>query len=567
MPISPMEGFIVKRFFSLLVALVLLVSMFALPTLALAEEATTPDAGADETESARLLGFSAEKFAELVIAHNKGLYVEMGSEFTLNHTWTVLNGEGDDAEEVEFDWLTDVETVKALFPGINFQLLPDERDDDEIGDDEEQYTITYNKGAHAAKDEDADNDSEAAEEAAVTASYYSGKHVTLKAATTFEAEEGWEFIGWLVPVAYDGGAVEGDNAVVIDGNKYFLYRAGDQFVMPAHNVEVTAYWYPVESDDDADEAAATAEEAKLEFAYPLNDIICLEYCTPSDDPKDEHWTRVAADDTIKLETAGWWMFRYVVIDGENGDVTDDDAVITPYNDKDFQNALLNDGVYNWAAFTVKRYAVDTTHPEIALSESMKTKMEQGLTVGTSYTVSTSLTITDSSSTTVTYKVYRHSGDGAATADADGWVLIYDSTAENKVLEAGTDYIASNGAITPLASDVITVEGNYRYKIVYSVKDANGYFGVEADAEGEAVEFHPTLLLSVHLSTEDVATQKKVEAWKIVLYVIAGLSAVGIVVLLLVKPKQAQAGDARVADSSADNGAAEASPDEQTEDKQ
>ena len=527
-----------KRVLSLLVALVLLVSMFALPTFALAE-GTSNDG--DEGGS-RAVGFNAEKFKELVADTNKGVYVNMGKNFTLNQ-----------------EWLTDNEAIHDLFEGIEYHALPKEKT--EFEDDEATYDVTYYKNADDVDaDEVADTDVVVDDEG-----YHAGQHVTLKEAKTFKAETGDEFIGWLVKVQYDGE----------DSAEYLLYRAGDKFVMPAHNIDVVAYWYPVETkeedktpdennpDDtttedgqtDSDEPTTPAEPKK-EFAY-TDDIICLEYITPSDDPKDkDDWKRVAVDKEIELSTAGWWMFRYVVIDGANGDIEDDDAVITPYNTEKFQNEILEKsekGKYNWEAFCLYRYAVDTAHPEIALSDSMKTKMEDGLTVGTKYTILTSLSITDSSSTSVTYVVERYTGskgfdltEGANNSDGE-WVPIYDSTAkDNKVLEAGKDYISSSGVITPVSADVTGTKDLYRYRVIYSVKDANGFLGVDKDSDSTE-EFHPILYLGVKLSPDDAKEQEKMETWKIILFVIAGLAAIGIVVLLCIKPKQTVAGDSRVSD--------------------
>ena len=536
MPFSPIGGIIVKRFISLLVALVLLVSIFALPTFALADEdVTTPGTDAEK----RVLDFNLEAFKSLVVEKNAGLYVEMSKNFKLNQ-----------------EWLKSEEDVQSLFGDkINYLVLPDARDDDDIGEEEEKYTVTYDGGEHAAKNTE---DGDATEtETAITAEYYAGKHVTLKNAATFEAEEGWEFVGWLVPVNYKGT----DNKDSVD--EYYLYRADDKFVMPAEDITVVAYWYPAETkgDSDSDVAASAEAEAKLEFSYPLNDIICLEYCSPSDEPRDDNWTRVKADDPISLQASGWWLLRYVVVDGTK-EISDDEAVITPYNTGEFLEKRTS-GEYTWEDFCLYRYAVDTAHPELALSSSMKTKQNEGLTAGTNYTIPTSLTITDSSSTTTTYKVYRHdsaSGAGAQDRTSDGWKLIYDS--ETGVEEGYSDYISAGGVITPLKLDE-TAEGAYRYMIVYSVKDANGYFGVAEDAEDtngyfDGDEFHPVLLLGVKLSKTAQQSKERMEAWKIVLYVIAGLSAVGIVVLLCIKPKQAVENDTRFA---AVSGSADAKADE------
>ena len=527
-----------KRFISLLIALVLLVGTFALPTFALAEGTETPDAPDVGEEVARDVDFSVDAFKKYIIDNNKGYFVEMGKEFKLNLSWTdkaTVEGEDDIVREL----LKDEDALHALFPGeLHYIVLPDEEDVED--NDDNRFTVTYKAGGEGAAEDQKD----------VSEDFLKTKHVTLKSAATFEANEKYEFVGWLAPVDYDG--------TLLEEGVYYLYRAGDQFSMPAADIEVVAYWYLKDTDDDEAEEVEKADlEEKLEFTYPVNDIICLEYCSPSDDPKNENWTRVKADSEISLNASGFWMFRLVVVDGEKNDISDDDSVLTPYNSEDFiAKRLRKDGVngeevYHWEEFTLTRYAVDTTKPEIALSSSMKSKMEDGLTVGTTYSISTSLTITDSSNTTVTYKVYRQEASGGAVkGDGDSWKLIYDSAAETRVVEGYESYISSSGTINPQSEDV-TTEGNYRYKIVYSVKDANGFFGVAESEEAEngtkdeSGEFHPTLYLGVKLDEQGQKHKQKMEIWKIILFVIAGLSAVGIVVLLFIKPKQEVVGDSRV----------------------
>ena len=530
-----------KRFLSLLIAMVLLVSMFALPTFALADGNTTDD---DEYVKTHDVGFDLAKFEELVIDSNKGLYVKMGDKFTLNQ-----------------DWLKSEESINALFKDIVYHVLPEEPEINE--DEDEKVSVNYYKTA-PVEDPDADAD----DNKPVTEELYPGQHVTLKEAKTFAADSGYEFVGWLVPVNYMGLEEK------TDLDEYYLYRAGDKFVMPDHDIDVVAYWYPVEVDsddatdgDDATEPTEPTEpetpkevEPKKEFTY-TDDIICLEYITPSDDPKDkDDWKRVAVDKEITLSTAGWWMFRYVVIDGASGDIENDDAVLTPYYDAQWQkdNNVLDEkkNVFHWEYFCLYRYAVDTDHPEVALSSSMQTKMNDGLTVGTNYTILTSLSITDSSGTSVTYKVYRSPLAKGFNLDQDednddNWKLIYDSTADTKVVEGYEDYITSAGVIKPQSNDKTESVDVYRYKIVYSVKDNNGYFGVEKDTDGTE-EYHPTLYLGVKLSPEDQKEQQRMETWKIVLFVIAGLAAVGIVVLLCIKPKDPSLDDARVSEIEANN---------------
>lgn len=275
-----------------------------------------------------------------------------------------------------------------------------------------------------------------------------------------------------------------------------------------------------EAEDDKDEPEATAddeenEEGEEEVVTP-NDKIYVEYCRPSDDPRDSEWQTCAVTSTFSMTTAGDWYFRYAVVDGAK-------ASEKSYT-FDSADVLARSVAFN-------RNAKDTTNPVIELSNSMKDKHNAGLTSGTNYTVPTSLTVTDSSSTKTTYVVYKHVGSSVEGAE-NGWILIYDSKTST-VTEGYEDSISTTGTIKPTDDDVI---GDFMYKIVYSVVDAYGNYGVKT--AGDENEYHPELLLKVSFApTEDTTN---VEAWKIVLYVIAGISAIGIAVLLCIKPKTEKA---------------------------
>lgn len=274
-----------------------------------------------------------------------------------------------------------------------------------------------------------------------------------------------------------------------------------------------------EDEEGEDEAEATAEddeedgEGEEEVVTP-NDKIYVEYCRPSDDPRDTDWQTCAVTSTFSMVTAGDWYFRYAVVDGAK-------ASESGYS-FDSEDVLARSVAFN-------RNAKDTTNPVIELSSSMKDKHESGLTAGTNYTISKSLTITDSSSTTTHYVVYKKVGTAVEGADSDGWILIYDSKTST-ITEGYEDSISTTGTIKPSDDDVT---GDYIYKVVYSVVDAYGNVGVQSS--GSITEYNPTLLLKVKAA--EVEDKSNVEVWKIVLYVIAGVSAVGIVVLLCIKPKK------------------------------
>lgn len=236
------------------------------------------------------------------------------------------------------------------------------------------------------------------------------------------------------------------------------------------------------------------------------DQIYVEYCRPSESSqgKDtwDHSTKIT--EGVSISTSGWWKFRLVVKDG-----TDTSKVLCKSD-----------------AFV--RYAEDTTHPVVELSSDMVKKHEEGLTSGVTYTVSTSLSYPDdsnSSSKTVTYVIQKKVNND--------WVTIYDSV-KREVTKGYESYVSTSGVITPADED-IRADKTAVYRVVYSVVDSYGFHGV-ADSES-TVEHNPKLELFVKAPESKGGKASAVLIWKIILYVIAGLSAVGIVVLLCIKPKQ------------------------------
>ena len=228
MPISPIGGFIVKRFISLLIAFVLLVSMFALPTFVLAEN--SPQTGEEETEKSREFVIGTDKkslddfvaaFQKYVIDLNPGLYVEMGKKFKLNQT---LTGEDDK----EYSWLNDETAIKELFPDINYRILPE----DKSSESDAEHKVTYSLGEGAKEDSSKPSEK----------SYKKTQRVTLPSATTVQAATDYKFVGWLVPVKYDGTPLE-------EGELY-LYRAGEEFSMPDKDIDVKAYFEKEESKSE-----------------------------------------------------------------------------------------------------------------------------------------------------------------------------------------------------------------------------------------------------------------------------------------------------------------------------
>lgn len=257
--------------------------------------------------------------------------------------------------------------------------------------------------------------------------------------------------------------------------------------------------------ENIDYKLKTDNTSSNEYAVETGkDKIYWEYCSPSKEYKDK-WVRSELRSTISAASTGWWAFRYVVTDSEGSTITSDEA----------EKHVL----FRTPTFFI--YFADESKPEItALHADMTKAMQDGIKVGSTYSIKTNLSISDnSSSTTTTYKVYKKV-NGVWDMDDP----IYDSVTR-EVKEGYEDCISTSGVITMLASDVLPNKEPV-YKIIYTVTDAVGY--------------SVTTLGDKELTLFAVAEQKKLttaEIWQIVLYVIAGLSAIGIVVVLCIKPKE------------------------------
>ena len=231
------------------------------------------------------------------------------------------------------------------------------------------------------------------------------------------------------------------------------------------------------------------------------DTVRLEYCT-SDPRFESNWvddekTLVVGKGgtSFDLKLSGWVAFRY-------------SATYKPSTDAEQKTVCTEHFVM---------YVVDTTAPVVSKGTTLTSKETEGITVGKSFTVSTSSThikVTDSSTYTTTYVINKLiNGE---------YVEVYSSVNGLSKDYEGKDI--SGGTITPTAEDVFE---KATYQVVYSVKDANGYTSEDLVAEFKVIA-----------KAEDVEEAKKVDVLKIVLYVVAGLSAVGIVVLVFfVKTKE------------------------------
>ena len=511
-----------KRFLSLFIALILVFSMFAVTAVAFAEDTVTPGedvtpGGDTEDEAARKIEFAASEFKSYVFDGYSST-IEMSKTFMLDGKINIPDGEG----TKEVVWYQNQEILHKIFPEINYIELKDEDFDE---NEEATLTLTYS-GLPEASGEEAG----AAEDETKVKKYHATEHVTLDKTPT---QEGKIFDGW--EIKFDGRASEYEN---------YRFAEGFTFNMPKANVEIIAHWI--------DKAEEGAEQQKTVDLY-ANDVIYVLYNSSDSRESMDKWERCLVTKTFSVTTDGWWEFRFAVGDGIRLAETDHvfdwdkDILATTYDNvqKQITEKEKSGGKFTKAEeaellkedYTLRCRTEDTTNPEIKLSSTMENKQTEGLTAGTTYSISTALDIEDASSTTVTYVVYKKVGD--VEGAENGWLLIYDSKT-GTVTEGYEDNISTSGVITPLEEDIT---GEDVYKIVYTAVDRYGNHGVKAGDETKA-EYHPEMLLKVKAKVVEPGTSNPIEAWKIVLYVIAGLSAVGIVVLLCIKPKQADATDAR-----------------------
>ena len=268
-----------------------------------------------------------------------------------------------------------------------------------------------------------------------------------------------------------------------------------------------------------------------------SDKVEIQYFKPGSDrgevaeDKDKKAGYAAAEETIDVNSVGWWSFRFVVVRPhatvENAGETNEKTTYSVDYTKDI--VAKSD--------LVSLYAQDVDNPIITLNQTRYDDYtKKGITVGTRYSVPTTLlfTMTDdgkgtSSSYISVYYVIEKLIDG-------NWTAIYDSSKDTKVLDDKySDFVSASGILAG-NDDVSSNSKDYNYRVKYSFKDQYGYTGVDKD--GNAPEFVLNLYVNAKKATEEEQDTAKV--WQIVLYVIAGLAAVGIVVLLCIKPKQEDA---------------------------
>ena len=325
--------------------------------------------------------------------------------------------------------------------------------------------------------------------------------------------------------ALDAKIAEDDALKALSGN--FSLNLGDLKV-PA--------WLATEADISALFSGANFVSADGKLKEE-SDKVEIQYFKPGSDrgevaeDEDKKAGYAAAEETIDVNTVGWWSFRFVVVRPhatvENAGETDEKTTYSVDYTKDIVAKSQ----------LVSLYAQDVDNPIITLNQTRYDDYtKKGITVGTRYSIPTTLlfTMTDdgkgtSSSYITVYYVIEKMIDG-------NWTAIYDSSKDTKVLDDKySDFVSASGILAG-NDDVSSNSKDYKYRVKYSFKDQYGYTGVDKD--GNAPEFVLNLYVNAKKATEEEQDTAKV--WQIVLYVIAGLAAVGIVVLLCIKPKQEDA---------------------------
>lgn len=264
------------------------------------------------------------------------------------------------------------------------------------------------------------------------------------------------------------------------------------------------------------------------------DRIYLQYFKPNAYPGDfSNANHVEPGKEVDVNSVGVWAFRLVVVRPtkvEEADATEGETKEDKYEYKLEESAI----VAKSALITVNTQDVDS--PVVTVNTTkFEELVSKGITAGTRYSITTStslFTFTDDgknsdnsySYVTVNYVIEKK---------IDGnWTKIYDTTADTKVVDGYSDIVSSSG-ILATNDDVSANKDDVKYRVIYTFVDKYGHEGVDKEGQKSVV----TLNLYVNAKASDADATKSVDVWKIVLYVIAGLSAVGIVVLLCIKPKQ------------------------------
>ena len=246
----------------------------------------------------------------------------------------------------------------------------------------------------------------------------------------------------------------------------------------------------------------------------------IEYFKPSEDIKTDKCPNTAREKSVEFNKVGTWYYRFIVEYWYNVKNADDE--IETKTETIGKTDLLSVEVYDNAAPVITERTLSSTssYKEITIGASETT---HSFSIP-SYSTYFSATDDANSSISATYVVYKNV-DGS-------WVKIYDS-ATSTVTEGYEKVISTSGTITATESDVAETA---TYRISYDISDAYGFHAVNTD--DETYGYHKDLKV-VKTESTDEKTTSSVSVWKIILYVIAGLSAVGIVVVIFIKPKKTE----------------------------
>ncbi len=256
-------------------------------------------------------------------------------------------------------------------------------------------------------------------------------------------------------------------------------------------------WVPAGDDyempgDWAEDTTIVGEVTALDGESNNMDMleITVEYCSPSDYYDEEDWSSCDIDSDFDIDEVGNWVFRFVVEDMAGNRTTSEPFV---------------------------RMARSTAGPTITFTSSNLTATSDGITAGETYTI-IAPTTTDSLGTTLTttYVVYKL---------VDGqYIQIFDSVTE-EVTEGYEDYITL-GYLTPgedEESQIVDASYEYLYLIDYTAVDGNGMSVTET--------------LSIRVNAPTTLTGiASLTTWEWVLIGVSVASAIGIVCLLVIKPK-------------------------------
>lgn len=283
-------------------------------------------------------------------------------------------------------------------------------------------------------------------------------------------------------------------------------------------------WALKEQEITPTEPLEEGEEPKTETVYNVDDIRLVfphfrETYTVEEEtktyedklyivcytPNATSWTSydVLSNGTFSATTDGYYSFRYKV----------------EYKD---ETGKVIDTVYSKI---IKRYTQDTTAPTL----SVAIDKEKSVSATSAFTV-TLPSFDDASSVNKSYVIYKKVNGN--------YIPVYDSLTGD-ITTGYEDCIAEGGIIKALTEDILSGEDKYMYKIVF---DAVDVWGNKIDASEEELTQYVYVTEKTAEPTNPDDNKKVVTAgdvWKIVLIVIASLSAIGIVVLLFVKPAEEQ----------------------------